>query len=144
MSNRITTKDPVRQQPFFGPGAIVIPLRKGIGMADEESAGDRDKRWGVRVPLGVLGTIRVGQGERLAKIRDISISGCFIETSLPYPLGATVGLSFALDPDHQQPVTTDAKVTTCTKNGIGVRFIYNDADTPLMVRRWITSRRPAA
>ena len=113
-------------------------------MADEESAGDRDKRWGARVPLGVPAKIRVEQGERLAKIRDISISGCFIETSIPYPLGASVGLSFALDSDNQQTVTTDAKVTTCTKTGSGVRFIYSDAETPLMVRRWIASRPTAS
>ncbi|MBI3607342.1 MAG: PilZ domain-containing protein [Nitrospirae bacterium] len=113
-------------------------------MADEDSAGHHDNRWGVRIPLGVLAKIRGGQGERLAKIRDISISGCFIETSVPYALGATVGLSFALDPDNPQTVTTDAKVTTRTQNGIGVRFIYSDADTPLMVRRWIASRSPAS
>ncbi len=113
-------------------------------MSDEDSAGDHDNRWGARVPLGALAKIRGEQGERLARIRDISISGCFIETGVFYELGATLGLSFALDPDNQQTVMTDAKVTTRTENGVGVRFIYSDADTPLTVRRWIASKHSAS
>ena len=104
-----------------------------------------DQRWGARIPLNSLATVRVGDLDRLAKVRDISISGCFLETQFSYGVGATLNLRFALeplDPKDQQIITVDGKVTAQGKNGIGIRFIYGNTETPLRVKRWIAASRP--
>jgi hypothetical protein len=76
-------------------------------------------------------------------MQDLSLTGCFLETSATYEVGAILALSFALASGDEQPVTTEARVVRRSKHGVGVRFVFSDAETPLAIKRWL-STRPAA
>jgi hypothetical protein len=74
-------------------------------------------------------------------MQDLSLTGCFLETSATYEIGAIVALSFALSSGDGQPVATEARVVRRTKQGVGVRFVFSDAETPLAIKRWIASNQ---
>jgi hypothetical protein len=83
--------------------------------------------------------VRTPAGERSAQMQDLSLTGCFLETTATYEIGAIVALSFALSSGDGQPVATEARVVRRTKHGVGVRFVFSDAETPLAIKRWIAS-----
>ncbi|MEW6683287.1 MAG: PilZ domain-containing protein [Nitrospirota bacterium] len=87
--------------------------------------------------------VRTSAGERSARMQDLSLTGCFLETSATYEVGAILELSFALSSGDEQPLTTEARVVRRTQQGVGVRFVFSDAQTPLTLKRWLSSH-PAA
>jgi hypothetical protein len=70
------------------------------------------------------------------------VSGCLVEIPFPYPVGATLNLSFLLDPGKPH-VVIDGKVVMRNHGGIGIRFLYHESDTPLLLKRWIDAHVPS-
>ena len=54
-------------------------------------------------------------------IQNISKSGAFIETTLPFLINKAVTMSFCL-PDNEVPVKTSGKIARTDPKGIGVKF----------------------
>lgn len=102
-----------------------------------------DARWGARLSIERIVRVRSASGERSARMQNLSLSGCFLETSASYEIGAILLLSFALGSGDRQPISTEARVVRRTRQGVGVRFVFSDAETPLAIKRWL-SGRPAA
>jgi hypothetical protein len=102
----------------------------------------RDQRWGVRVTLRHPVTVRWEDHDRIGTLHNISVSGCFIEIPFPYPVGATLNLSFLLEPGIPLMIT-DGKVVMRNHGGLGIRFLYRDPDTPLTLKRWVDAHAPA-
>jgi len=98
-----------------------------------------DNRWGSRVTVERAVRVRTSAGERSARMQDLSLTGCFLETSTAYEVGAILELRFALSSGDEQPLTTEARVVRRTKHGVGVRFVFSDAQTPLTLKRWLSS-----
>jgi hypothetical protein len=73
-------------------------------------------------------------------MQDLSLTGCFLETSAAYEVGDILALSFALSNGAEAPLNTEARVVRRTPHGVGVRFVFSDAETPLTLKRWISSR----
>lgn len=107
----------------------------------QSAAGKSDQRWGVRVAYNRRITMSDRGLPRTARMRDISISGCFIETPSTIEVGSVLTVSFALDLKNGPTITTDAKVARITPEGVGARFLYGDAQTPVTLRRWIGSQQ---
>lgn len=101
-----------------------------------------DLRWTARVPFDCVATVRFGTVEILGKIRDLSFSGCFIETLSRYEVGTPMGLAFSIDPAVQS-LRTNGRIVRRTPHGVGVRFAYIDAQAPRMLKQWIESQRSA-
>lgn len=101
----------------------------------------RDTRWGERVTVRTPVTIRWEDRDRSGVIHHLSVSGCFIETAFPYPAGTTLRLSFVLDPDASR-IEADARVVMRNLGGIGLRFLYQEEDTPLRLKRWVDAHIP--
>lgn len=101
----------------------------------------RDTRWGERVTVRNVVAIRWEDRERSGTIHHLSVSGCFVETAFPYPAGATLHLSFLLDPGVP-PVEINARVVMRNLGGIGLRFLYHEEDTPLRLKRWVDAHVP--
>lgn len=99
-----------------------------------------DERWGSRITVERVVRVRTAAGERSARMQDLSLTGCFLETSASYEVGAILALSFALSSGDEQPVTSEARVVRRSKHGVGVRFVFSDAETPLAIKRWLSSR----
>lgn len=116
--------------------AAIIGAEGGVS----EERNEAEKRWGVRVTIRNLVKIRWESAERLGTMRNISVSGCFIETPFPYPPGASVELGFILDPEKPH-IQAEGKIVSRNHGGIGVRFLYRDAETPLELKRWIGARQ---
>lgn len=111
--------------------------------AQSPSDSSDDSRWGSRVTVERVVRVRTPTGERSARMQDLSLTGCFLETAAIYEIGAIVALTFALSSGNGTPVTTEARVVRRTKQGVGVRFVFSDAETPLAIKRWITSTQTA-
>ena len=54
-------------------------------------------------------------------IQNISRSGVFIETELPFLNDKTISMSFSL-PDDKVPIKTEGKIVRTDSKGIGVQF----------------------
>ncbi len=107
----------------------------------ENAHSARDTRWGERVTVRNAVSIRWEDRDRSGVIHHLSVSGCFIETAFPYPAGATLHLSFVLDSDVP-PLEIDARVVMRNLGGIGLRFLYQEEDTPLRLKRWVDAHIP--
>ena len=94
----------------------------------------------VRLPFDGHAEIRCGTERQIARIRDVSFSGCFLEMLPPYARGANVALSFELGPENSQPLRANAKVTRTTETGVAVRFAYRDMVAPRALKQWIDSQ----
>jgi hypothetical protein len=101
----------------------------------------RDTRWGERVTVRTPATIRWEDRDRSGVIYHLSVSGCFIETAFPYPAGTTLHLSFLLEPDVPA-IEIDARVVMRNLGGIGLRFLYEQEDTALRLKRWVDTHLP--
>jgi hypothetical protein len=101
----------------------------------------RDTRWGERVTVRNPVIIRWEDRDRPGVIHHLSVSGCFIETAFPYPAGTTLRLSFLLDPDVSR-IEVDARVVMRNLGGIGLRFLYQEEDTALRLKRWVDTHVP--
>ena len=106
------------------------------------SPATRDQRWGARVTLRQPVTIRWEDHERIGTLHHLSVSGCFVEIAFPYPMGTTLDLSFLLEPGDP-PVVTDGRVVMRNLGGIGIRFVFRDRDTLLLLTRWVDAHAPS-
>lgn len=100
-----------------------------------------EQRPHVRLPFSGPATIRSGVMLVSGMIRDLSFSGCFIEVSPRFEIGTAMSITFSLDPNETQFITTNGRIVRRAPHGIGVRFSYIDARTPGVIKEWIESRR---
>jgi hypothetical protein len=99
-----------------------------------------DARWGARLTIDQTVRVRTQDGERSAKMQDLSLTGCFLETAFSFAIGSMVSLTFNLAGDATQSITAEARVVRRTARGVGVRFVFSDPQTPAAIKRWVTAR----
>lgn len=105
-----------------------------------------DRRAAARLPTHIRATIHWtegGQGQGI--VRDISVSGCGIETEAAVPVGALVLLQ--LEPEGEPPIDIDvAEVRSRQARRIGVRFARvaptHAERVRQIVQRLMTARGP--
>lgn len=100
-----------------------------------------EQRPHVRLPFAGQATIRSGPSCISGTIRDLSFSGCFIEAPLRFDIGTSMSITFSLDENETQFVTTNGRIVRRSPHGIGVRFTYIDTRTPRVIKEWIQARR---
>lgn len=54
-------------------------------------------------------------------IKDISIEGVFIETSIPFAVGEGISMTFLL-PEHEKKIKIQGEIVRIDEQGIGVKF----------------------
>jgi Tfp pilus assembly protein PilZ len=54
-------------------------------------------------------------------VKDISIEGVFIETSIPFSVGEALSMTFLL-PEHEKKIKIQGEIVRLDKQGIGVKF----------------------
>lgn len=101
-----------------------------------------DGRWGARLTIDQTVRVRTQDGERSARMQDLSLTGCFLQTAFSYALGSMLSVTFHLVSDAEQSITTEARVVRRTASGVGVRFVFSDPQTPAAIKRWVSSRAP--
>lgn len=91
---------------------------------------DMELRFGTRIPYNQEVLINK---QTFGMIRDISTSGCFIETKKVFGLGQEIFLKFFLIAPIQASVETKARVVNIRPGaGIGVQFSF-DSEKPAQI-----------
>ncbi|MBI1823575.1 MAG: PilZ domain-containing protein [Nitrospirae bacterium] len=94
-----------------------------------------DTRFGTRIPYNQEVLINK---QTFGTIRDISASGCFIETKKIYGLGQDLMLKFYLISPIQASVETKARVVNIKPGeGVGVKFTFETEKPALIVKQFI-------
>ncbi len=109
---------------------------------ESEARTTREQRWASRVVIRQPVTVRWEDHDRTGTLHHISVSGCFVEIAFPYPVDATLTLSFLIDSGNSSMVI-DGKVVMRNLGGIGIRFVHRDTDKALTLKRWIDAHASA-
>ena len=66
-------------------------------------------------------------------IKDISESGVFIRTRMPFAVEQQISLTFPL-PNHKKHIKVNGKIVRTSEEGIGVEFIMPNTNQQEMIR----------
>ena len=104
-------------------------------MENKPLATELDARFGTRIPYNQEVLINK---QTFGMIRDISESGCFIETKKIFGLGQDISLKFFLIAPVQASVETRARVVNIRPGaGVGVKFTF-ESDKPVRIIKEFT------
>jgi len=82
-----------------------------------------EHRWGERIPCSLFAWIHSGPGiGGTARLRDVSLSGAFLETALDLPLLAHIDVSVTGDRAASAGKTIAANVVRRERDGIAVEW----------------------
>jgi hypothetical protein len=82
-----------------------------------------EHRWGVRRPCRAPVYVSAGAGVAgTAQLRNISMSGAFLETALPLPLFSPVAIAVLHDDGSRHVVEFSATVIRAEPGGVGVEW----------------------
>lgn len=86
-------------------------------------AGTRmEHRWGQRKPCRASVSVAAGAGViGTARVRDVSISGAFLETALPLPLFSQIAIAVLRD-DATRTLEFMASVVRAEPDGVGIEW----------------------
>jgi Tfp pilus assembly protein PilZ len=116
-----------RLLPDWGEEPPVSPPRAPSGGGRKPSAFAPEFDWNdlrehPRRPAVQLVDFTIGDHFYSDAMRDISVGGMFIETSLDLAIGQEVAISIPFS-DGRAPVRVRGKVVRVTGDGIGIRFL---------------------
>ncbi len=73
---------------------VAAPHPQALAPAEVQPHGGMEHRWGRRIPCGSEVRITTGAAQRgQGRMRDVSMSGAYLETSMPLPLHTAVVVS---------------------------------------------------
>jgi PilZ domain len=105
MEQSVTTESPGKSQPFF-----------------------MEHRWGQRIPCQAHVRLSASDGiSGAGRVRDVSSSGAFIETTLELPVYARVALLVLGNESATRVVEITASVARVGRGGIGVEWCETPA-----------------
>lgn len=82
-----------------------------------------EHRWGNRVPLNALVRLATVQGEHLARLCNLSLSGAFLETRQPLPHLTQLTVELTISPEEAaRKASIGAHVVRTTADGIGIEW----------------------
>jgi len=82
-----------------------------------------EHRWGHRKPCRARVCVSAGAGVAgTARIRDVSISGAFLETSLPLPLFSQIAVAVLRGDGSAHPIEFTAAVVRTAADGVGIEW----------------------
>ena len=97
---------------------LMDEMNEGQDRALLKTVDDTRRRY-VRKPCLVAVDYSIGEFAYRGFIKNISISGVFIETSETFPNGLNLTMSFSL-PRYEKPVKTSGKIVRNGSEGIGI------------------------
>ena len=101
-----------------------------------------DRRAAPRLPAGVsIGVQSAGRVE-MARSRDFSVTGVFVETRVPLALGAPVEL-FLMPPNSSQALRLNGVVARAAPGGVGIAFLPPAPEAREALERFLASLEPA-
>ncbi|MHB8483830.1 MAG: PilZ domain-containing protein [Nitrospiria bacterium] len=96
---------------------------------------EMDLRWGTRIPFNQEVLINY---KTFGMIKDISLTGCFIEIKKIFGLGQEILLRFNLNSPQKTSIETRARVVNIRPgHGIGIKFSFTDDESPKIIQQFI-------
>ncbi len=96
---------------------------------------ETDLRGGTRIPFNQEVLVNY---KTFGLIKDISISGCFIEIKKIFGLGQDVFLRFNLVSPQKPFIQTKARVVSIRPGeGVGVKFSFDGEESPKIIQQFI-------
>lgn len=113
---------------------VVLP---GPAADASMETGDVERRAGIRYPITASAEIvDIRSGTRLmARVADLSICGCYVDTQSPFPKNTTVRLS--LENEKQKMETLAVVVYASIPMGMGLSFVDIRPDQLEILRSWM-------
>lgn len=96
-----------------------------IRAADSQPAAERrmEHRWGPRRPCRARVCVSAGGGiTGIGRLRDVSMSGAFLETALPLPIFAQLAVAVLRDDGATHQLEFSAVVVRHDQNGVGIEW----------------------
>ena len=104
-------------------------------MENKPASTEIDLRWGTRIPFNQEVTINY---KISGMIKDISVTGCFIEIKKIFGLGQEILLRFNLNSPQKTSIETKSRVVNIRPGqGIGVKFSFTEDESPKIIQQFI-------
>lgn len=98
-------------------------------------ATELEHRWGTRIPFNQEVLI---DNKTFGVIRDMSISGCFIDSKVIFGLGQQISLRFNLSIPEAVTLMISGRIVNIRPGaGFGIKFNYETQEQPEIVRKFI-------
>lgn len=108
-------------------------------MENRPLATELDQRFGTRIPYNQEVLINK---QSFGMIKDISETGCFIETKKIFGLGQDISLKFFLIAPIQATVETKARVVNIRPGaGVGVKFSFESEKPAKIIKQFVDELR---
>jgi hypothetical protein len=100
---------------------------------------EQDRRRNPRYPFAGSIEMREGTSEdkRTARVKELSLNGCYVDTESPYPMGTSLSIKLFTDVDFFE---AQASVIYSQPNeGMGLMFRETKPYYLMVLRKWLLS-----
>jgi hypothetical protein len=100
---------------------------------------EQDRRRNPRYPFAGSIEMREGTSEdkRTARVKELSLNGCYVDTESPYPMGTSLSIKLFTDADFFE---AQASVIYSQPNeGMGLMFRETKPYYLMVLRKWLLS-----
>jgi hypothetical protein len=100
---------------------------------------DQDRRRTPRYPFAGSIEMREGTSEdkRTARVRELSLNGCYVDTKSPYPMGTSLAVKLFTDADFFEAQAS--VIYSDPDEGMGLMFRETKPYYLMVLRKWLLS-----
>ncbi len=98
---------------------------------------EQDRRRNPRYPF--VGTIEMREGtsedKRTARVKELSLNGCYVDTQSPYPLGASLAIKLFTETEFFEAQAS--VIYSQADQGMGLMFRETKPYYLMVLRKWL-------
>jgi len=98
---------------------------------------EQDRRRNPRYPF--VGSIEMREGtsedKRTARVKELSLNGCYVDTESPYPLGASLAIKLFTETEFFEAQAS--VIYSRSKEGMGLMFRETKPYYLMVLRKWL-------
>jgi len=98
---------------------------------------EQDRRRNPRYPF--VGSIEMREGtsedKRTARVKELSLNGCYVDTQSPYPLGASLGIKLFTETEFFEAQAS--VIYSQADQGMGLMFRETKPYYLMVLRKWL-------
>lgn len=100
---------------------------------------DQDRRRNPRYPFAGSIEMREGTSEdkRTARVKELSLNGCYVDTESPYPMGTSLSIKLFTDADFFEAQAS--VIYSMPNEGMGLMFRETKPYYLMVLRKWLLS-----
>ena len=100
---------------------------------------EQDRRRSPRYPF--VGSIEMREGtsedKRTARVKELSLNGCYVETPSPYPMGASLAIKLFTETEFFEAQAS--VIYSQADQGMGLMFRETKPYYLMVLRKWLLS-----